>query len=63
MSAFLSRDFEGKKKENVGRVGLRAMHRVHIIIGDEGRGTLRVAVISGGFQIPLMHMTEARNIE
>ena len=46
-----------RKKENVGRAGLRAMHRVHIIIGDE-----RVAVVSGGFQIPLMHMNEARNI-
>ena len=58
MSAFLSRDFDMKrKKENVGRVGLQAMHRVHIIIGDE-----RVAVVSGGFQIPLMHMNEARNI-
>ena len=52
MSAFLSRDIDVKeKKENVGRVRLRAMHGVRIIIGDEGQGnSVRVAVISGGFQ-------------
>ena len=48
----------------MGRIGLQAMHRVHIVIGDEGRGnSVQVAVIGGGFQIPLMHMIEGRNIE
>ena len=38
MSAFLSEDFDvEEKKENVGRVELRAVHRDHIIIGDEGQ--------------------------
>lgn len=60
MSAFLSRDFDihEKKKGKRGEGRAAGHHRVHIIIGDE-----RVAVVSGGFQIPLMHMNEARNIE